>query len=174
MTTMRTRLAGLAIAGLSALAAASFAGAASGGGHVPSGPPNNVWTCGYIATHPAEAAAALVSCDASGPVTVPGVVATPTPFSALSSCARIPASGNISQGVFAWSSYLYFNYFSYSPAVVQLFTWYVQKQDGTNVQWGQDTQTNDHAVTVGANNYRWGAQNNAASVQHWTFCWAIN
>jgi len=84
----------------------------------------------------------------------------------------VPTNGGyVSQGVFAWSTFVYTNSISYSPAVIQLFTWYVQKMDGTNVQWGTDTQTNSHAVTAGWNNYRWGAQNNGASLQRWTFCW---
>lgn len=154
-----------------AVCALAAAGVAAAAGHGQGGPKNGVWTCGYIATHPAEAAAALVSCDPRGPVTVPG---SDPVFSPLTPCARAPASGDVSQGVFAWTGYTYFNYFSYSPGVVQLFTYYVQKQDGTNVQSGQDTQTNSHPVNVGANNYRLGAQNNGSHVQHWTFCWSIN
>jgi hypothetical protein len=157
---------------------ASYVGTAAGAGsRPPGGPPGGVWTCAYIAAHPAEAAAALVSCDARGPVTVPGVTpaVTSSVNAAATPCARVPASGDVSQGVFAWmQSYPYFNYFSYSPSVTQLFTYYVQKQNGQNVQSGQDTQTNSHPVSVGANYYRLGAQNNAPVFQHWVFCWSLN
>jgi hypothetical protein len=139
-----------------------------------SGPPHGVWTCGYIAAHPAQAAAASVSCSARGPVRARGHrVLAFMPMTALSPCARVPASGAVGQGVFAWGNFQYYNYFSYSPAVIEYFTYYVQKQDGTNVQWGTDYQTNSHAVNVGANYYRWGAQNNAAYAQSWVWCWSV-
>lgn len=138
-----SRLSAAAIISACALITASlaFAGAEASGG-----PPNGVWTCGYIAKHPAEAAAAFVSCDQRGPVTVPGVAPVDASLSTLSPCGRVPASGGVSQGVYAWTqNYHYFNYFSYSPAVIQLFTWYVQKQNGSNVSRGR-TRRRIHAA----------------------------
>lgn len=143
-----------------------------------SGPPNGVWTCRYIAAHPAQAAAASVSCDPRGPVRARARARAPrvlafTPLTALSPCARVPASGAVSRGVYAWGNFQYFNYFSYSPAVLEYFTYYVQKMNGTNVQWGTDYQTNSHPVSVGSNYYRWGAQNNGDYVQSWVWCWSV-
>jgi hypothetical protein len=139
-----------------------------------SGPPNGVWTCRYIAAHPAQAAAASVSCSPRGPARARATrVLAFMPMTALSPCARVPVSGAVGRGVYAWGNFQYFNYFSYSPAVIEYFTWYVQKHDGTNVQWGSDYQTNSHPVNVGSNYYRWGAQNNGDYAQSWVWCWSV-
>jgi hypothetical protein len=165
------------------LALAALAAPSTAVGARKSGPPTGVWTCGYIASHPAEAAAAQVSCDGRGPTAAPGMnpssstdtglAPTGADYLDVPPCKYVPLGGGyVSQGVFAWSDLHYFNYFSYSPAVVESFTYYIQKMDGTNVQHGDDSVTNSHYVTVGYNYYYWGAQNHGTQVQRWYFCWS--
>lgn len=143
-------------------------------------PPTGVWTCDYIASHPVEAAVALVSCDPRGPIVMPEVNTQSAPLTTSAApavedvqpCKSVPLDGTyVSRGVFAWSDLHYFNRYSYAPAVIQTFTYYVQRQDGVNVQWGSDDVANSH--TVGANYFYWGAQNNGDQIQKWTFCWAV-
>jgi hypothetical protein len=154
-------------------AAVAFpAGAAKGPPQV--GPPNDIWTCEYIASHPSQAAAAFVSCDAAGPVIVPGVAPLTADGVDAQPCEQIPlGGGNVSYGVYAWGNLHYFNYYSYSPAVLQSFHYYVQKTNGVTVQHGIDNTTNSHQLQA-YNYYYFGAQNLGSSVQHWTWCWGSN
>jgi hypothetical protein len=103
-------------------------------------PPNGVYTCGWIATHPAAAARARVTCDASvffsamrqsPPIAGSVVTALASPDTIDSTgCWDIPEDGSrISPGVYAWSSWEYANRWSwaahYGPPVD--YTWYIQK-----------------------------------------------
>jgi hypothetical protein len=166
-----------------ALAALVAPSTALAGGARKPGPPKGIWTCDYIASHPIEAAAALVSCDGLVPAAAPGMnpaasvdagVAPAGPdYTDAPPCKYVPLGGGyVSKGVFAWSDLHYFNYFSYSPAVIESFTYYIQKTNGVNVQWGDDSVTNSHYVSVGFNYYYWGAQNHGDAVQRWYFCWS--
>lgn len=91
-----------------------------------SSPPGGVFTCEWIAAHPAAAAAARVTCDPATffAATATAISAPATPLS--QGCASVPSSGNVGQGVFAWSSYEYSTFWGWyafnSPAD---YTWYV-------------------------------------------------
>jgi hypothetical protein len=140
------------------------------------GPPGGVWTCDYIAAHPTDAAAALVSCDGRNPggagTTASPLAPSSPDFTDVPPCKYVPlGGGKVGQGVFAWSDLHYMNYFSYAPDVVESFTWYVQKQDGTNIQSGNDDVANSHYTPNGYNYFYWGAQNHGATPQRWYYCW---
>jgi|GEM_PF-2850946 hypothetical protein len=160
-----------AIASIAALVGTGVAQGRDSSTAAPGGPPHGVWTCGYIAAHPTEAAAALVSCDARGPVGGSLSAMRLRPSGATSQCNRVPQTGAVGTGVFAWSVYHSFNTFSQAPAVIESFTWYIQKTDGTNVQNGTTSTANSYNVNTGTGTYRFGAQNHGPTAQSWTFCW---
>lgn len=141
-------------------------------------PPNGVYTCDWIAAHPAAAAQAGVTCDPS--IFFAAASARPAaggpPITPLSQgCVYLPSSPTrAGQGVFAWSSYQYSTYWGwygiYSPAD---YTWYVQTSGGTYA-YGNVYDTNSYYLGVPANIYRWGAQNHSSTAQQWFVCWNDN
>jgi hypothetical protein len=148
------------------------------------GPPNGIYTCDWIAAHPAAAAQAQVTCDASvffaglsGQTTAPTTSSASTPSSPdtidANGCQNVPnGGGRVGKGVWAWSLYEYSNQWSwygrYSPS---WYTFYIQKTDGTNYVYGPITDTSTHSIGIGANVYRWGAQNHSDTAQNWYVCY---
>jgi hypothetical protein len=139
-----------------------------------SGPPNNVYTCQWINAHPQEAATASVSCGVPFPSSLIGPDSAGTSTSAgplASGCQRVPAVGDVSPGVFAWTTVEYSNWWSFGPSVSQSYTWYVQKSSGVNYVSGSASAYAQ--VNVPPNDYRGGGQNNGTSVMHWSICYDV-
>lgn len=144
-------------------------------------PPNDVYTCDWIARHPAAAAAAQVTCDPNArPPAGSSVFSSPIGASPASieaqGCQWVPNGGaKVGQGVFAWSQFEYSNYWNYSVYADSSpnYTWYLQRPDGTNYTHGTVTDFSVHNVGVPANNYRWGAQNHSAVPAHWYACYTV-
>lgn len=158
--------------------------AASGASAAPGGPPNGIFTCGWIAAHSAEALQDHVTCDpsvfyAAMAGKLPGdqaparrVAVHSSTKRAASSCPFVPNGNRVGQGVFAWSDYFYTTYFnyggSYSPAD---YTWYIQLYPTTNVLHNEVYDTGWYqqpGLTYG--DYRWGAQNHSSTAQEWQIC----
>lgn len=150
----------------------------------PLRPPGNVYTCPWIAEHPVEAAQARVTCD-------PGFF-TPTPFPSpaftydsmtpqASGCSYQPPSGWIGQGVFTWTSFKYTNWWQWYEELplnpndpTHDYTWYVQRQNGTTHSYDRVFDGATHGTgVIGANNYRWGAQNHVDSIRRYFVCWDV-
>lgn len=165
-----------------------------GSGHASPGhrefPANGVYTCKWIAAHPVDAAAAGVSCSSTPPpvgaqdpiVPIPASLLGRSPLDFTSSpdsidsttvCFRLPTSGNVGTGVFAWTSgYPYSNYWDINGYIAYNYTWYVQNIGGTNVHVEGITDSYIHSTSVGFNYYREGAQNHAGSAVYWHGCYA--
>jgi hypothetical protein len=156
------------------------AAVATTGGHAAALPPNGVYTCSWIAAHPAAAAQARVSCDPSGGA-APSLGALPASSADATTpnvieangCQYVPSStGRIGQGVWGWTSYEYAGSWGwtgfYSPAY---YTWYLQKTDGTNYAHGEILDAGYHSVGIASNVYRWGAQNHSSTAQQWYVCY---
>jgi len=167
----------LAIAGVLAASVAVSTSAAAG--RSAAFPPNGVYTCDWIAAHPAAASAARVTCD---PAVFSAAMSSPlsgaaSPDSLLSTgCQPVPnGGGNVGQGVFAWSTYEYAHVWQIkgnnSPSD---YTWYVKKTDGTTQAWNTESDTATHTVGVPFNVYRMGAQNHSGTPQNWTVCYTDN
>jgi hypothetical protein len=167
----------LAIAALVCTGAALAAGGPAAKRPPSGGPPGNVWTCDYIAAHPAEAAAALVSCDGSVPAGATSTASSPLAPTTLDTadvapCKYVPLGGGyVSPGVYAWSDLDYMNLYSYAPQTIQWFHYWVQKTDGTTIQQGDDNVANEHYTPGGYNYLYWGARNDGYTVQRWNYCW---
>jgi hypothetical protein len=174
-----SRLAALAV--LAGVIGVGVTSSAAGAG--TNGPPNGVYTCSWISAHPLEAAQAGVGCSSTPPLIVNGMVAptfvAPRAAAGLAQplsnevCQRLPSSGQVGHGVFAWTpSYYYSNEWNINGYVAYNYTWYIQKTDGTNVysQLVTDGAIHDSGI-IGANNYRGGAQNHTTSNVYWTICY---
>lgn len=141
-------------------------------------PPNDIYTCDWIAAHPAAAIQAAVTCDPSVFFAASESLALATAPGAgpdANGCQPVPNNGSrVGQGVFAWSTYEYANdwvfYGNYSPAD---YTYYIQKTDGTNVVQQRITDVIAHEIGVQANIYRWGAQNHSSTAQSWEVCYDV-
>jgi hypothetical protein len=168
---------------VAALVAASFACVASAAS--TTAPPNGVYTCSWIATHPAESLVARVTCDPTvfALATAPDAVATLTtgvpgptsggvrPYS--SACTYIPNVGNIGQGVFGWSGYEYTNNFDFTPTYTPVtYTYYVQKSGGVAYTSGNEYDQYTHSVGLPTNIYRWGVQNRSSQANNWYLCYS--
>ncbi len=160
-----------------AVSTASVSAAATGSA-VSALPPNGVYTCSWIAAHPAAAAQARVTCDPSGALAASGAmpagsaVATPDSIDA-SGCQTIPSpTTRVGKGVWAWTLYEYAGSWAwisnYSPA---WYTWYLQKTDGTNYAHGEILDAGYHSLGVASNVYRWGAQNHSSTAEQWYVCY---
>jgi hypothetical protein len=148
-------------------------------------PPGGVYTCAWIAEHPVEAAAAQVSCDPgmftpTGKPTLARTYAFFSPFA--SGCHYQPFDGGwIGQGVFTWTSYKYTNWWQwYEERPVNYqdpnhdYTWYVQRTDGTSAAYDRVFDGAIHGTgVIGANNYRWGAQNHINDARRYYVCWDV-
>lgn len=183
------RLFVLCLAGLVS-SAALLIGSASGevGSRGSASPPDGIYTCEWIADHPVEAVRAGVTCSRTPPPVVPGAdtmfvnpasIGRTGTASLLSTCFRLPASGSVGQGVFAWSSgYPYTSYWDINVYFAPDYTWYVQNVGGTNVYSEHVTNYNIHVASVangglpGSNYYRVGAQNHASTAVHWQSCYS--
>lgn len=175
---LRTAAVTVLAAGLAAVAVQTATAAS------PSGPPDGVWTCEWIAAHPVDAARAQVSCVtpvSSMALVTPTVLSSPQPASAASSaavaaqgCEQIPLDGTrVGRGVFAWGQYWNATHWGFgaqwSPPVD--YTWYVQRIDGVNVMNGYVTSLGWYTTpNVGLTAYRWGAQNHGSLPQSWQEC----
>jgi hypothetical protein len=144
-------------------------------------PPNGVYTCKWIEDHPVDAAAAGVTCSPTPPpvwaqdpmVFVPASVLGIDTVQSGTHCFRLPASGYVGQGVFAWSSgYPYSYYWQINGYVAYNYTWYVQNSGGTNVHVETITDSSIHSTNLGWNYYREGAQNHANANVYWAGCYA--
>jgi hypothetical protein len=145
--------------------AAATASAAS------SRPPNGVYTCAWIAAHPAEAAQARVTCD---PSVFSTAMSSPLDTIDSNGCWDVPDYPNrISPGVYAWSAWEYSNQWSWYPhwGPPVDYTYYIQKPGPTTVLYQRFTDTGAHSIGLGAyNTYRWGAQNHTYPSQSWYVC----
>lgn len=179
--TSRARATFLVVVAVAAAVAASIgvSTAAAGRAAAVASPPNGIYTCAWIAAHPAAAAQARVTCDPSvfnaaqaGALASPTAPAGPDTIDA-NGCQPVPnGGGRVGKGVFAWSTYEYANQWvwsaNYGPAY---YTWYLKKTDNTTYAYGLNSDTNTHDIGVPANIYRWGAQNHSATAQAWYVCW---
>jgi hypothetical protein len=164
-----TRLAAvLVVAALPLFAGAGLAAT----GSRPQLPPNGVYTCAWIGSHPAAAAEARVTCDPTVFFSA-SLGASNDAMSPLSSgCQVLPTSGAVGKGVWAWTAYRYSHYFAFAGInSFPNYTWYVQNTGGT-VDWGNIADQSFHNSSVlPFNNYRWGAQNHSEQAQKWNVCW---
>lgn len=190
----------LCLATATALIAGGAARANAGGYPMP---PNNVYTCSWIADHPQAAAAARVSCDPAsifwasltppigeaadgasvssyhgslGPLSYRQQSRSgPTAVRRIQSvCGSIPAGGNVGTGVFAWTGYHTSNFWSFTASLAQSYTEYVQKTDGTNVRNHTYSDDVSHTETgLATLSYRWGAQNHGSWPMNWAECYDI-
>jgi hypothetical protein len=148
----------------------------------PLAPPGNVFTCDWIAEHPNEAARARVSCD-GGPF-----MPAPSPTRAVRTrayrlfspldvgCGHVPNSGKVGQGVFAWTTYKYTNYWDWNAVTFDPtnYTWYIQKPGNITVRYGTIYDGGlYHAYSLPNNNHRWGAQNHTSTPLNWYVCWNV-
>ena len=144
-------------------------------------PPNGVYTCDWIATHPAAAVRAGVTCSPIPPPVVSDALVTPVDPSAAgrsgvhalsTTCYSLPAVGAVGKGVFAWSSgYPYTSYWDINVETSPPdYTWYIQNAGGTNVYNEHVLDLGVHSKTLGYNYYRLGAQNHSDTPAWWTFC----
>jgi hypothetical protein len=168
----------LAVSALPVLAVTSSS--AAGAALPPNGvPPNGVYTCAWIAAHPAAAAQARVTCDPSGgPASASGsfgagsVLTTPDVIDA-NGCQYVPGpTTRVGKGVWGWTTYEYASHWgwaaNYGPAD---YTWYIQKTDGTNWVSGIIQDTAFHSINIASNVYRWGAQNHSSTAEQWYVCY---
>jgi hypothetical protein len=174
-------IAGLVICALIVGAVASPSRAASTRPDVSVSPPDGIYTCSWIAGHPAAALAAGVTCDPltfftqmAAPVTAPQPV-TVTPDA--TGCHALPADGSrVGYGVYAWSAYEYSNWWQwnaqYGPAN---YEWYIQDTSGQNVLFHHEYDTAVHQRnTPGAANWRWGGHNvSRDTAENWWICYAV-
>lgn len=176
---------------LGTVAMATFSAQQAAGSALP---PNGVYTCDWIAGHPAAAAQAQVSCDPSvffGAVSAPMPIAGP-PAMMLASpntidssdCWNIPeGGGSVGPGVYAWSSWEYANWWTWVannawPDGPIDYTWYIQKPGPVTLNYGRVTDLTHGDVTHGpiqyttGNNRRIGFQNHTYPTQNWNHCHA--
>lgn len=138
-------------------------------------PPQGIFTCSWIAAHPAAAAAWNVSCSPVAPSGSPTVTSSTgssiQPIPLANGCQTIPGVGQyVGKGVYAWTTYEYANEWGWTPHYSGvLFTWYLQKTGNVTYAWN----TGDSAgnINVPATNYRWGAQNNDPQPNNWNVCY---
>jgi hypothetical protein len=170
------------------LVAAAFAAfALPAAAAVPAGAPwlqpaSGVFTCEWIAAHPAAAAHWLVGCGDT-PV-VASAIATPmTPlapggFSTQATlCQWIPsATTYVGNGVFTWTTYEYATSWKWTGSTLPsggtyYYHWYLQTSG--NVTYAHD-QTTFGSGSVGGPGqpYRWGAQNQWVDAVHWQVCYS--
>jgi len=156
---------------------AAAAGHAASGGHLP---PGGVYTCAWIAGHPADAAAASVSCDSQPPPIVPDGSGTSLARrnsllpDSMEVCGSLPAGGGkVGKGVWAWTpEYHYSNYWDIGIATAApYYTWYIQKVDGTNVYNQTVTDSAIHSHFLASNYYRGGAQNHSSTAANCGICY---
>lgn len=175
-----------------AIVAAVAATAASAGGSAASAllaPPGNVYTCSWIAEHPAAAAAAGVTCDPAvffmetGPASQVGAAQIddgPTLTASPDSlCNHIPGGGVlVGKGVYAWSNYEYTDYWNFFGVQSPYnYEWYLQKLDGTNQYHGSYSSPPDpdplhEKSNLGFTNRRFGGHNLSSTAQEWYVCHA--
>jgi len=150
----------------------------------PLRPPGNVYTCPWIADHPVEAAQARVTCDPdafmqTGLPTLALALGSFAPFDTGS--AWVPGADQyVGQGVFAWTSYKYTNwwgwYAGYANPNTHDYTWYIQKPGNITKAYGRVFNDGFYETppNFGANNHRWGAQNHVNAPRHWAVFWTVN
>lgn len=153
-----------------AASAAAAAPAASAGASWPQ-PADGVFTCNWIATHPAAAAHWNVGCtglpSSSPDTSVTGAAPEGSVRPFANGCQWIPsATTYIGSNVYTWTTYEYANSWSWNLYTTDgywaYYHWYLQKTDGTNYL-NTNTSSMSGSVGVPANNYRWGAQNTSLS-----------
>jgi hypothetical protein len=140
-------------------------------------PPNGVYTCDWIASHPTAATLAGVSCNENmvnpGSTVSPEQVARATithhgvsPFA--NGCQRVPSSGSIGGGVYAETTFEYSNFWTWNaPSRGENYYWYIKHTDGSNQTWGYAFGTTGNAG-VPANVYQWKVQNETGNdPQYW-------
>jgi hypothetical protein len=142
-------------------------------------PDNQVFTCDWIAQHPAAAAHWLVSCDPAGPPPSAVAVASAAPSGGVgilaNSCQWSPGGNQYaSTNVFAWTTYEYatnWDWFVHTnPANQPLaFHWYLQKTGGVGYLNG--TESPPSSITVPGQPYRWGAMNEGYYPTAWDVCY---
>lgn len=181
MTRLPLRVVLLAVVSVTGILGATTVARATA---TPSLPPNGVYTCAWIADHPADAASAGVTCSSQAPPIPPNSPSTfpetLNPIAAVAPldqtvCGRLPAgTTRVGEGVFAWTQfYVYSNYWDINGYVAYNYTWYVQKTDGTNKFHELVTDAGIHGTPpdLPANNYRAGAQNHASVPVYWVVCY---
>jgi hypothetical protein len=135
-------------------------------------PVDGVYTCGWIAEHPIEAAQAMVSCTPTPPRNlVLGNSVGPLSVETYPHCHYLPEVGKVGQGVFAWSHYEYAYRYDINAFYAGYYTWYIQKTDGTNQYWRQVINTLDTQLKeLPANVRRSGAQNHSSTPERFLTC----
>lgn len=165
----------LTLLAIASVVTVSIAASAATAASQPASPPKGIYTCDWIASHPAAAAAARVTCDPALFFAAMSSDVTEAPVSLMATgCEDIPGRGNrVGQGVWAWSEYKYARVWqikgNYSPAD---YTWYLKKTDNTTQVWDHVTDTSTQSVGVPTNIYRMGAQNHSGTPQNWKVCYS--
>lgn len=177
------RVAGLLVVTASLVAVALASPRPSVASNRPLSPPGNVYTCPWIAEHPREAELARVSCDPGnfmkiGRPTFALALDSFAPFDSGSAWVPGPsANEKVGQGVFAWTSYKYTNYWGWYAWVQSSndYTWYIQKPGNITKAYGRvfDNGFYETPPNFGANNHRWGAQNHANGPRNWAVFWDV-
>lgn len=141
-------------------------------------PPNGVFTCSWIAAHPAAATAFAVSCspdmqnagaDPATVATIQGQIARALGRSLASQGdVRVPAAGAISHGVYAATSAQYSVRWGWTDASQsETFYWYVKRNDDSIRDSGFSLGGGGGTTNLGANNYHWQVYNDGADPQYW-------
>lgn len=169
--------------GLASATAAIPAAAANVSGAPWLQPADGVFTCDWIAAHPAAASHWLVSCgDVSANAasttdpTSASINGGVTPFT--TGCQWIPSSTTyIGMGVYAWTSYVTAGNWDWTGSTnpaggPYLYHWYLQKADGSNYAQHADTTVGSGSIGAPSASYRWGAQNEWNPAVHWQVCYS--
>jgi hypothetical protein len=90
----------------------------------------------------------------------------------------VPASGQIGQGVFAWTPSYYTSYqwvAANNGYANPDYTWYVQRTNGTNAYSHEEFDWADHtSPTLTSASYRGGVQNHSATASAFSLCYLYN
>jgi hypothetical protein len=139
----------------------------SNGGALWPTPSGGVFTCDWIAAHPAAAIHWRVSCDPAGPPEPVGSTSNVgggvTPFA--TGCQTIPSPSTYAGvGVYAWTTYEYattWNWSVYTNPDQSLvgYHWYLQHTVWSNEANGQSSTKYQSDINFPGNAYRWGAYN---------------
>jgi hypothetical protein len=140
-------------------------------------PPGGVYTCSWIASHPDAAAQAGVTCSRTPPPDISALTQLVSPMSW--GCNRLPASGYIGQGVYAWNTEWH-NVSSTNPnsKIYWLlgspidYTWYM-KRSIDNYSWalGRYSDTGAHTAQMATDySYKAGVQNHSSGGSAYSAC----
>ena len=178
MTSFRGTAKAAMLMACAGIAAAVMAGSALG--QPPSStqvvtPPGHVYTCPWIATHTEEALAAGVTCDAATFLLEMGPLPELAPADPGGNI-WVPCCGNmVGPGVYAWSGYVYSNYWDWQPFGNSNPTYeaYIQNTSGVNKYHRTFTGTAFWCTNISAASQRWGGHNIGTGSVHWNVDWYV-